>query len=90
MWAAPAPLERDPETGEWRPPAEIGNAYGVVDRRTGELSVPAEEVVRIYQQKHGGGASGDAAAGDPAPHAPRRLHRLVALGGARSSTDCCL
>jgi hypothetical protein len=59
--AAPAPMERDPETGERRPPAEIGNACGVVDRRTGELtvwpSVPVEEVVRMYQQKHGGGSA---------------------------------
>ncbi|WP_028814824.1 SUKH-4 family immunity protein [Streptomyces flavidovirens] len=60
VWAAPAPLERDPVTGERRPPAEIGDACGVVDRRTGELtvwpSVPVEDVVRMYQQKHGGGA----------------------------------
>ncbi|MEV0094344.1 SUKH-4 family immunity protein [Streptomyces sp. NPDC050738] len=61
VWAAPAPMERDPETGERRPPAEIGNACGVVDRRSGELtvwpSVPVEEVVRMYQQKHGGGTA---------------------------------
>ncbi|MBT2529908.1 SUKH-4 family immunity protein [Streptomyces sp. ISL-99] len=61
VWAAPAPMERDPETGERRPPAEIGDACGVVDRRTGELtvwpSVPVEEVVRMYQQKQGGGAA---------------------------------
>ncbi|MEV8312064.1 SUKH-4 family immunity protein [Streptomyces flavidovirens] len=61
VWAAPAPLERDPVTGERRPPAEIGNACGVVDRRTGELtvwpSVPVDEVVRMYQQKHGGGST---------------------------------
>jgi hypothetical protein len=62
VWAAPAEPERDPVTGERRPPAEIGNACGVVDRRTGELtvwpSVPVEEVVRMYRQKHGGDAPG--------------------------------
>ncbi|MBT2490902.1 SUKH-4 family immunity protein [Streptomyces sp. ISL-96] len=61
VWAAPAPMERDPETGERRPPAEIGDACGVVDRRTGELtvwpSVPVDEAVRMYKQKHGGGSS---------------------------------
>ncbi|MGW0563839.1 SUKH-4 family immunity protein [Streptomyces sp. NPDC003016] len=65
VWAAPAPMERDPETGERRPPAEIGNACGVVDRRTGELtvwpSVPVEEVVRMYRQKHGGGSAAEGA-----------------------------
>ncbi|OEJ24711.1 hypothetical protein AR457_09520 [Streptomyces agglomeratus] len=71
VWAAPAPMERDPETGERRPPAEIGDACGVVDRRTGELtvwpSVPVDEVVRMYRHKHGGGsASGDGADGDGA------------------------
>jgi hypothetical protein len=49
-------------TGERRPPAEIGDACGVVDRRTGELtvwpSVPVDEVVRMYRQKHGGEAQG--------------------------------
>ncbi|MGW0149900.1 SUKH-4 family immunity protein [Streptomyces sp. NPDC003333] len=64
VWAAPAAPERDPETGERRPPSEIGAACGVVDRRTGELtvwpSVPVDEVVRMYREKHGGaaGASG--------------------------------
>lgn len=62
VWAAPAAPERDPVTGERRPPAEIGNACGVVDRRTGELtvwpSVPVDEVVQMYQQKHGGTAQG--------------------------------
>ncbi|MFE9024444.1 SUKH-4 family immunity protein [Streptomyces sp. NPDC007808] len=57
VWAAPAEPERDPVTGERRPPAEIGNACGVVDRRTGELtlwpSVPVDEVVQMYRQKHG-------------------------------------
>ncbi|KMS70662.1 hypothetical protein ACM01_30780 [Streptomyces viridochromogenes] len=56
VWAAPAPLERDPETGQRRPPSEIGDACGVVDRQTGELtvwpSVPVDEVVRMYRQKH--------------------------------------
>ncbi|MFI5758877.1 SUKH-4 family immunity protein [Streptomyces sp. NPDC051569] len=58
VWAAPTPPERDPLTGERRPPADFGNACGVVDRRSGELtlwpSVPVEEVVRMYQRKHGG------------------------------------
>ncbi|WP_407288082.1 SUKH-4 family immunity protein [Streptomyces sp. BP-8] len=60
VWAVPPPPEVDPETGQRRPPAEIGTACGVVDRATGELtvwpSVPVDEVVRMYQQKHGGGA----------------------------------
>lgn len=59
VWAAAPPAERDPVTGKRRPPATIGHSCGVVDRRTGELStwpsVPVEEVVRMYQQKHGGG-----------------------------------
>ncbi|WP_407554708.1 SUKH-4 family immunity protein [Streptomyces sp. Pv4-95] len=59
VWAAAPPIERDPVTGKRRPPATIGHSCGVVDRRTGELSswpsVPVEEVVRMYQQKHGGG-----------------------------------
>jgi hypothetical protein len=62
VWAAPPEPERDPVTGERRPPAEIGNACGVVDRRTGELtlwpSVPAWEVIQMYRQKHGGAAQG--------------------------------
>ncbi|WP_128435308.1 SUKH-4 family immunity protein [Streptomyces cyaneus] len=62
VWAAPAEPERDPETGERRPPAEIGNACGVVDRGSGELtvwpSVPVDEVVRMYRQKHGGAGQG--------------------------------
>lgn len=62
VWAAPAQPERDPETGERRPPAEIGDACGVVDRRSGELtvwpSVPVDEVVQMYRQKHGGAAQG--------------------------------
>ncbi|NUT31302.1 MAG: hypothetical protein HOV84_36195 [Streptomyces sp.] len=66
VWAAPAEPERDPVTGERRPPAEIGDACGVVDRRSGELtvwpSVPVDEVVRMYRQKHGGGTQG---AGSP-------------------------
>ncbi|MFJ8633101.1 SUKH-4 family immunity protein [Streptomyces sp. NPDC093568] len=64
VWAAPAEPERDPETGERRPPAEIGNACGVVDRGSGELtvwpSVPVDEVVRMYRQKHGGASEGTA------------------------------
>ncbi|MFJ9180090.1 SUKH-4 family immunity protein [Streptomyces sp. NPDC102360] len=59
VWATAPPLERDPVTGRRRPPATFGHSCGVVDRRTGELStwpsVPVEEVVRMYQQKHGGG-----------------------------------
>ncbi|GAB7030091.1 SUKH-4 family immunity protein [Streptomyces sp. NPDC021749] len=59
VWAAAPPIERDPVTGKRRPPATIGHSCGVVDRRTGELStwpsVPVEEVVRMYQHKHGGG-----------------------------------
>jgi hypothetical protein len=62
VWAAPAEPERDPETGERRPPAEIGNACGVVDRRTGELtvwpSVPVDEVVQMYLRKHGDSRQG--------------------------------
>ena len=57
VWAAPAAPERDPETGERRPPSEIGAACGVVDRRTGELtvwpSVPVEEVVRVRTGERG-------------------------------------
>jgi hypothetical protein len=66
VWAAPAEPERDPVTGERRPPAEIGNACGVVDRRTGELtvwpSVPVDEVVRMYRRKHGGAGVSEGAA----------------------------
>jgi len=55
VWAAPAPLERDPATGERRPPADLGDACGVVDRQTGELSVwsstPVDEVIEAYQQR---------------------------------------
>ncbi|MGI5378643.1 SUKH-4 family immunity protein [Streptomyces sp. CA-251387] len=62
VWAAPAEPEREPVTGERRPPAEIGDACGVVDRRTGELtvwpSVPVDEVVQMYRQKHGVAAQG--------------------------------
>ncbi|MFD8327044.1 SUKH-4 family immunity protein [Streptomyces lydicus] len=68
VWAVPPPPEVDPETGQRRPPAEIGTACGVVDRASGELtvwpSVPVDEVVRMYQQKHGGGAP--AAPAEPA------------------------
>ncbi|MET9970025.1 nucleic acid/nucleotide deaminase domain-containing protein, partial [Streptomyces sp. NPDC006356] len=72
VWAAPAAPERDPETGERRPPAEIGDACGVVDRRSGELtvwpSVPIDEVVQMYRQKHGGAAQGgDASDGAARP-----------------------
>ncbi|WP_030601987.1 SUKH-4 family immunity protein [Streptomyces fulvoviolaceus] len=63
VWAAPSASESDPVTGERRPPAGVGDACGVVDRRTGELtvwpSVPVDEVVRMYRQKHGGEDSSD-------------------------------
>ncbi|MEU8912507.1 SUKH-4 family immunity protein [Streptomyces nigrescens] len=61
VWAVPPPPEVDPQTGQRRPPAEVGAACGVVDRASGELtvwpSVPVDEVVRMYQQKHGAGAA---------------------------------
>ncbi|MCR8578873.1 SUKH-4 family immunity protein [Streptomyces sp. Isolate_219] len=61
VWAVPPPPEVDPQTGQRRPPAEVGTACGVVDRASGELtvwpSVPVDEVVRMYQQKHGAGAA---------------------------------
>ncbi|MDO0911300.1 SUKH-4 family immunity protein [Streptomyces sp. DT2A-34] len=64
VWAEPAEPERDPVTGERRPPAEIGSACGVVDRGSGELtvwpSVPVNEVVRMYRQKHSVAAQGGA------------------------------
>ncbi|TJZ41315.1 hypothetical protein FCH28_37425 [Streptomyces piniterrae] len=64
VWAVPPPPEVDPQTGQRRPPAEIGTACGVVDRASGELtvwpSVPVDEVVRMYQQKHGAGAGAPA------------------------------
>ncbi|MFI6763971.1 SUKH-4 family immunity protein [Streptomyces sp. NPDC050355] len=69
VWAAAPPIERDPVTGKRRPPAAIGHSCGVVDRRTGELStwpsVPVEEVVRMYQQKHGGGQEAEPPAQPP-------------------------
>ncbi|NBE53698.1 hypothetical protein GUY60_20195, partial [Streptomyces sp. YC537] len=56
VWGAPPPEERDPESGERRPPAEVDAATAVVDRRTGELStwpaLPVEEVARLYEEKH--------------------------------------
>ncbi|UKY53010.1 SUKH-4 family immunity protein [Streptomyces inhibens] len=68
VWAVPPPPEVDPETGQRRPPAEVGAACGVVDRASGDLtvwpSVPVDEVVRMYQQKHGAGT--DAAPAEPA------------------------
>jgi len=55
VWAAPPALERDPVTGERRPPADLGDACGVVDRQTGELSVwssiPVDEVIEAYRQR---------------------------------------
>ncbi|MGW1378653.1 SUKH-4 family immunity protein [Streptomyces sp. NPDC002446] len=69
VWAVPPPPEVDPQTGQRRPPAEIGTACGVVDRASGELtvwpSVPVEEVIRMYQHKHGGSGAGAAAAAPP-------------------------
>ncbi|MEV6027967.1 SUKH-4 family immunity protein [Streptomyces sp. NPDC052036] len=71
VWAAPGAPDHDPVTGERRAPAAVGDACGVVDRRTGELtlwpSAPVEEVVRMYQQKHGGGTQGGAPAVDARP-----------------------
>jgi hypothetical protein len=65
VWAVPPPVEVDPVTGQRRPPADFGNACGVVDRRTGELtvwpSVPVDEVIGMYEAKHGASASADAA-----------------------------
>ncbi|MFE1176056.1 SUKH-4 family immunity protein [Streptomyces sp. NPDC058773] len=70
VWAVPPPPEVDPATGQRRPPAEVGAACGVVDRASGELtvwpSVPVDEVIRRYQQKHGA-ASGAAPAAPAAP-----------------------
>ncbi|MFE2230575.1 SUKH-4 family immunity protein [Streptomyces kronopolitis] len=69
VWAVPPPPEVDPQTGQRRPPAEIGAACGVVDRASGELtvwpSVPVDGVVGMYRQKHGTGA-GAGAEGAPA------------------------
>ncbi|QIK06280.1 hypothetical protein G7Z12_09790 [Streptomyces sp. ID38640] len=71
VWAVPPPPEVDPQTGQRRPPAEVGAACGVVDRASGELtvwpSVPVDEVVRMYQQKHGAGAVAAPAAPAEAP-----------------------
>ncbi|MFE1768705.1 SUKH-4 family immunity protein [Streptomyces angustmyceticus] len=61
VWAVPASPEADPRTGQRRPPAEVGAACGVVDRASGELtvwpSVPVDEVIGMYRQKHGAGAA---------------------------------
>ncbi|MDI3420752.1 SUKH-4 family immunity protein [Streptomyces luteolus] len=63
VWAAPAPVEQDPTTGQRRPPAQIGDSCAVVDRSTGELtvwpSVPVDEVIRMYRQKHAPEGAGD-------------------------------
>ncbi|WP_457034040.1 SUKH-4 family immunity protein [Kitasatospora sp. P5_F3] len=54
VWAAPAPLERDPVTGQRRPPADLGDACGVIDRQSGALSVwssiPVDEVIEAYRE----------------------------------------
>ncbi|MGW7553211.1 SUKH-4 family immunity protein [Streptomyces rimosus] len=69
VWAVPPPPEVDPVTGQRRPPAEVGAACGVVDRASGELtvwpSVPVDEVVRMYQQKHGAGGAPAPAPAEP-------------------------
>ncbi|KDN82104.1 hypothetical protein, partial [Kitasatospora cheerisanensis] len=58
VWAAPAPLEADPVTGELRPPADLGDATGVVDRATGEIStwpsIPIDAVIAVYQERRAG------------------------------------
>ncbi|MFD7640873.1 hypothetical protein ACFV4P_09470 [Kitasatospora sp. NPDC059795] len=58
VWAAPAPLEVDPVTGEVRPPANLGDATGVVDRETGEIStwpsIPIDAVIAVYQERRAG------------------------------------
>ncbi|MGX4734965.1 SUKH-4 family immunity protein [Kitasatospora griseola] len=55
VWAAPAAPERDPVTGERRPPADLGEGCGVVDRATGKLSawssVPVDEVIEAYRER---------------------------------------
>ncbi|BFV59810.1 hypothetical protein KCMC57_up49140 [Kitasatospora sp. CMC57] len=55
VWAAPAPLERDPVTGQRRPPADLGDACGVIDRQSGKLSVwssiPVDEVIEEYRER---------------------------------------
>ena len=55
VWAVQPSIQGPP--GQRRPPEDIGGACGVVDQRTGELttwpSVPVEEVVRMYREKHG-------------------------------------
>ncbi|RSO02612.1 hypothetical protein DMH18_40365 [Streptomyces sp. WAC 06783] len=69
VWAVPPPPEVDPVTGQRRPPAEVGAACGVVDRASGELtvwpSVPVDEVVRMYQQKHSAGGAPAPAPAEP-------------------------
>ncbi|MER5865664.1 SUKH-4 family immunity protein [Kitasatospora sp. NPDC002040] len=56
VWAAPAPLERDPVTGARRPPADLGDACGVINRHTGALtvwsSIPVDEVIDTYREHH--------------------------------------
>ncbi|GAA2135848.1 hypothetical protein GCM10009760_14840 [Kitasatospora kazusensis] len=81
VWAAPAPLERDPVTGERRPPADLGQACGVVDRESGELSVwpsiPVDEVIAAYRERSrpatGPGNSLTATFTDPATGQDRRI-----------------
>ncbi|WP_405013773.1 SUKH-4 family immunity protein [Kitasatospora sp. NBC_01539] len=89
VWAAPAPLERDPVTGERRPPADLGDACGVIDRSTGALevwpSVPVDEVISRYTEKHAPPATGPGNTAvatylDPASGGEVMLHRMSGPG----------
>ncbi|MFJ8042820.1 SUKH-4 family immunity protein [Kitasatospora sp. NPDC096147] len=88
VWAAPAPLERDPVTGQRRPPADLGAACGVVDRATGELSVwssiPVDEVIDAYRESKrpstGPGNSLTADYTDPATGQPARIEITAGSG----------
>ncbi|MGW2402499.1 SUKH-4 family immunity protein [Kitasatospora sp. NPDC001664] len=88
VWAAPAPLERDPVTGQRRPPADLGDACGVVDRSTGRLSVwssiPVDEVIEAYRESKrpatGPGNSLTADYTDTATGQPVRIELTAAPG----------
>ncbi|MCZ4604589.1 SUKH-4 family immunity protein [Streptomyces sp. Lzd4kr] len=71
VWAAPAGTRGESASGERQPPTEAGNACGVVDRGTGELTVwpsaPVDEVVRMYRQKHSDGTQGQNSQGGALP-----------------------
>ncbi|MFM9373728.1 SUKH-4 family immunity protein [Streptomyces sp. Da 82-17] len=98
VWAAPPPEERDPETGERRPPAEVDAATAVVDRRTGELStwpaLPVEEVVRLYEEKHapetatgtGSGTEGETEAEARTAATPQAQAQAASAAAAGSRT----